>query len=218
MFQGFSQSASDWFWELIFNNERPWFEAHKEEYIRLLKEPFQALAEDTLAEMQRRFPERDFRLHVARIYRDARRLFGRGPYKDHLWFSIKESSGWGQGRSFWFELGAAEYSYGCGFYSDTAAAMENWRRYVDANEAQMERMAKRLKRHKEFKLGGKEYKRLKADKGELLNPWYNRRWLDISRTHDFGGDLLTPELPGKLCDVYELLMPYYDMFANAFEE
>ena len=79
MFQGFSRSASDWFWELIFNNERPWFEAHKEEYIRLLKEPFQALAEDTLAEMRRRYPERDFTLHVSRIYRDARRLFGRGP-------------------------------------------------------------------------------------------------------------------------------------------
>ena len=90
MFQGFSPKASDWFWELIFNNERPWFVAHKEEYIRLLKEPFQALAEDTLAEMRRRYPEREFTLHISRIYRDARRLFGRGPYKDHLWFSIKE--------------------------------------------------------------------------------------------------------------------------------
>ena len=218
MFQGFSQSASDWFWELIFNNERPWFEAHKDEYIRLLKEPFQALAEDTLAEMRRRYPRRDFRLHVARIYRDARRLFGRGPYKDHLWFSIKEDAAWGQGRSFWFELGAAEYSYGCGFFCDTAAPMENWRRYVDANAAQVERMAKRLKRHKEYKLEGTEYKRPKADKGELLNPWYNRRWLGIERTLDFGGDLLTPELPQKLCDAYAFLMPYYDMFANAFEE
>ena len=123
MFQGFSRSASDWFWELIFNNERPWFEAHKEEYIRLLKEPFQALAEDTLAEMRRRYPERDFTLHVSRIYRDARRLFGRGPYKDHLWFSIKESTARQQGRSLWFELGAAEYSYGCGF---TATARRPW--------------------------------------------------------------------------------------------
>lgn len=28
-------------------------------------------------------------LKTSRIYRDARRLFGRGPYKDHLWFCVR---------------------------------------------------------------------------------------------------------------------------------
>ena len=46
---------------------------------------FKALAAQTHELMQQRFPDMDCRLHVSRIYRDARRLFGRGPYKDHLW-------------------------------------------------------------------------------------------------------------------------------------
>ena len=29
---------------------------------------------------------------VSRIYRDARRLHGRGPYKDHLWFCVERPS------------------------------------------------------------------------------------------------------------------------------
>ena len=31
MFQGFSQGAVDFLWGVRFNNERSWFEAHKQE-------------------------------------------------------------------------------------------------------------------------------------------------------------------------------------------
>ena len=31
MFQGFSQGAVDFLWGVRFNNERRWFEAHKQE-------------------------------------------------------------------------------------------------------------------------------------------------------------------------------------------
>ena len=88
-FDGFSPKTSEFLWELSFNNERTWFLAHKDEFERVLNAPFKALAEETFALMQQRYPQLDCRLHVARIYRDARRLHGRGPYKDHLWFSIK---------------------------------------------------------------------------------------------------------------------------------
>ncbi len=89
MFNGFTPAAGDFLWELAFNNERVWFNEHKEQFEQTVNEPFKALAAETQALMCSRFPEMDCRLHVSRIYRDARRLFGRGPYKDHLWFSIK---------------------------------------------------------------------------------------------------------------------------------
>ena len=34
MFTGFSQHTIDFMWNLRFNNEKPWFEAHKDEYLR----------------------------------------------------------------------------------------------------------------------------------------------------------------------------------------
>ena len=51
MFQGFTMDTSRYLWELAFHNEKPWFEEHREEYLRLLKEPFQTLAEEVLAEL-----------------------------------------------------------------------------------------------------------------------------------------------------------------------
>ena len=106
MFEGFTTQTSDFLWELAFHNERPWFLAHKEQFEQLLNRPLKALAADTAALMEQRFPSRGFKLHVSRIYRDARRLFGRGPYKDHLWFSLKSNEILLEGPMFWFENGA----------------------------------------------------------------------------------------------------------------
>ena len=88
MFQGYTQGAVDFLWGLALNNERPWFQAHKEEYEQYLHQPFLALAEDVKQKMEERFPGLAPAIHISRIYRDARRLYGRGPYNDHLWFSL----------------------------------------------------------------------------------------------------------------------------------
>ena len=115
MFEGFTQETSEFLWELSFNNERPWFLAHREQFERCLNRPFRALAQESLRLLSERCPERDFRMHVSRIYRDARRLFGRGPYKDHLWFTLFCGRG-DEDPCFWFELGAARWAYGLGFW------------------------------------------------------------------------------------------------------
>lgn len=173
MFEGFTAQTSNFFWELAFNNERPWFMAHKEEFERILNTPFKALAADTAELMEQRFPARSFRLHVSRIYRDARRLFGRGPYKDHLWFSLKDNDILLDGPCFWFEVGAADYSYGMGFYSATAAQMAAFRRKVDANPARFERLAKAVMRSG-FTVTGEEYARSKGHRSQIIDQWYNR--------------------------------------------
>ena len=32
MFEGFTMETSQFLWDLSFNNERPWFQAHKEQF------------------------------------------------------------------------------------------------------------------------------------------------------------------------------------------
>ena len=34
MFEGFTRETSDFLWELTFHNERPWFQEHKDQYMR----------------------------------------------------------------------------------------------------------------------------------------------------------------------------------------
>ena len=195
MFNGFTKATSDFFWELNFNNERPWFLEHKEEFERVLNTPFKALAAETNERMEQRFPDMNCKLHVARIYRDARRLFGRGPYKDHLWFSIKHDDGLLEGPMFWFEIGAAEFSYGMGFYSASAAQMQTFRNIVDANPAAFESLVENIEKYPEFILTGEFYSRPKGTHSEKIDNWYNRRRLGLEHTEDFGGDLYSPELP-----------------------
>ena len=88
MFQGFSGATVDFMWGIRFNNEKGWFEAHKEEYLTTFQRPMKALADEVYGAFTDRHPDLDLICKVSRIYRDARRLFGRGPYKDHLWLSL----------------------------------------------------------------------------------------------------------------------------------
>ena len=39
MFQGFDDTTVDFLWGIRLNNERPWFEAHKQEYLDHLYRP-----------------------------------------------------------------------------------------------------------------------------------------------------------------------------------
>ena len=215
MFNGFSQQTSDFLWELSFHNERPWFLRHKEEFERVLNEPFKALAADTLALMRQRYPGMDFSVHVARIYRDARRLFGRGPSKDHRWFSLKSGDILHEGPSFWFEIGAADYSYGMGFYGASPAQMEAFRRCVDANPARFARLAAAVE-ETEFQVEGEEYKRPRGDRGRLINKWYSRKRIGLECCKDFGGALFDQSLPRILADAYAQLMPMYDFFLEFY--
>lgn len=216
MFTGFSKETSDFLWELRFNNERPWFLEHKEQFERCLNEPFKALARETYALTTERWPQIGGRLHIARIYRDARRLFGRGPYKDHLWFSMRSEETAGEGPGLWFEIGPAEYSYGMGFYSATPAHMEAFRRCVDANPSRFERLARDIEESGRYRITGEEYKRPKGDRGDIINRWYNRRRIGLERTEDFGGALFTPELPEILTEAFGELMPMYEFFLEFY--
>lgn len=215
MFNGFTQQTSDFLWELSFNNERPWFLAHKDEFEKVLNQPFKALAADTHEIMREKYPDMGLQLHVARIYRDARRLFGRGPYKDHLWFSLKSGEIQGDGPMFWFEIGAADYSYGMGFYGASPSQMEAFRRLVDANPARFERLAASVE-NGDFRVYGEEYKRPKGDRGEIINRWYNRKRIGMEHCKDFGGELFESSLPRTLVDTYSALMPMYEFFLEFY--
>ena len=67
MFNGFSKETGEFLWELSFNNERPWFLAHKDVFERVLNTPFKALVHDLSEEMTRRLPGEEFTVHLSRI-------------------------------------------------------------------------------------------------------------------------------------------------------
>ena len=212
-FSGFSPEASAFLWELRFNNERPWFNAHKEEFLALVDRPFRALGNEVFERMQAAYPKREWYLHVSRIYRDARRLYGRGPYKDHLWFTLRcDASKDEDVPAFYFGFDPEGYDYGMGYYCSQAQLMERYRRVTLSNPKPLEKLARRFQKQDVFVLGGKDYARKKAEHSPLLDPWLNKRWvsLDCSRGHDENSK--SAALADAVTAGFAFLLPYYDYF------
>lgn len=209
MFTGFSDATIDFLWELRFHNERPWFLEHKQVFLDTLDRPMKALAADVTAALEQAYPDRKWYLHVARIYRDARRLHGRGPYKEHLWFTIERPhERFESVPALYFELAPNYYSYGCGYWDAGAATMAKLRARIDNDPKPLERLARRLNKSK-FVLSGEQFKRPKGDAGKLLNPWYNRKNIAIGYDDNPEGVLFTLQLKGEVLDGFRFLMPYY---------
>ena len=218
MFQGFQPEASDFFWELCFNNDRSWFYEHKDSFDKLIDQPLKELAKDTNSMMASRFPEFQPVTHVSRIWRDARRLFGRGPLKESMWFSMTGGSGKRNPPSFYFEIKPAVFGYGMGFWCATAEQSEHFRKCVDANPAKFIRLADEMAGLTKFGLEGPFYKKAKGDYGENANQWYNRKCASMTYEENFGGDLLKPELPEILADAFSSMMPMYEFLNEAMGE
>ena len=209
MFTGYSDKVGDFFWELRFNNSREWFNPRKEEFNQLVMQPTKALANELYDWFQEQYPALGLNLHISRIYRDARRLHGRGPYKEHLWFTIERPhERFESVPALYFELAPNYYSYGCGYWEAGAATMAKLRARIDNDPKPLERLARRLNKSK-FVLSGEEFKRPKGDAGKLLNPWYNRKNIAIGYDDNPEDVLFTPQLKGEVLDGFRFLMPYY---------
>ena len=212
MFEGFTQDAVDFLWGVKFNNNREWFLAHKQEYLDTVDRPLSELGETLLSRMNGEFPKLGLQQHVSRIYRDARRLHGRGPYKDNLWLVVARPNEDHLGRpAFYFEIAPNRYGYGCGFWDMSPETAAKHRARIDRDPKPLAALARKLNRSK-FTLYGEEYKRARGDAGKLLNPWYNRKNLGISYEDNCEGVLFTPALYDDILEGFRFLMPFYRYF------
>ncbi len=217
MFQSIPQESIDFFWELALNNQRPWFQEHKEEFQQVVQRPFQDLAHETLERMREQWPQRGFQLHISRIYRDARRLYGKGPYQDHLWFSLQRGDHQARGPMFWFEMGKDGTSHGVGCWEATGAQWELFRKRIAADPAGFEELILSLPHQDRLRLWGQEYKRPKGSFGPVIDPWYNRREVSAGWEDFFGQDLFSPQLPQLLTESFGGLMPLYQFYLGAWQ-
>ena len=214
MFTGFTDETVDFMWGIRFNNERTWFEAHKETYIKEFYEPMKALGDEMYDFLREKRPEYDLIRKVTRIYRDARRLHGRGPYKESLWFSIEQpAEAWTDKPSFWFELTPDGWSYGMGYWVSKPVTMAKLRNRIDRDPATMEVLLRKLNRQTEFTLDTVDYKKLRSPApSAILEPWYRAKYFSIGHADKLTDELFSREIVDRLKQGYEFLLPFYDYF------
>lgn len=219
MFQGFCPQTVDFMWGIRFNNERTWFEAHKEDYLNYLYRPMQELGGQVYEALMEDNGDLDLRLRICRIYRDARRLRGRGPYKDHLWLTVERpvpEDEWSSSEPvFWFELTPEEYSFGLGFYWAPPLVMAKFRARLDREPAPFEALVRSCQKQALFVLEGEDYKRPKAAApSKLLEPWYNKKCFSLACRRPLGEELYSPALADTVAEGLRSLIPMYRWFAS----
>jgi len=113
-FTGFSREAIDFLKNLEKNNNREWFQAHKDIYERACREPMKAL----VSELGPRYgPSK-----ISRINRDMRFARDRSPYKTHIAAGIGGS---------YISLSREGLYVGAGMYKPDRAALGRFRAAID---------------------------------------------------------------------------------------
>ena len=207
MFEGFSPEAADLLWNLRFNNDKEWFNPRQAEFQRLVQAPFKALANEVWAAMDQQHPELHLNLHISRIYRDARRLFGRGPMKDHLWFSLFCAADKDEAVPslfFSFEPEGFYYGVGCG-----SKNMPKYRAAILKDPEALLPLARAFAQQDKFVMDGECYARSKGDVGPVLQPWFDHKRLSLCCHGSHGEGDETASLKDEILAGFHFLLPYY---------
>lgn len=215
MFQGYCDETVDFLWGIRFNNERSWFLEHREQYQNVLQRPTAQLGREVYDRFVEKFPKEPVNLHVSRIYRDARRLHGKGPYKDYLWFSLRVEHGFASHHpELWFEINPEGWTSGLGFWAATPAMMAAMRREMDERPEKILHLVRQFERQKQFVLGGEDYKRPKKTEHDLLTPWYNKKSINLTRSGQIDDTACCHDLVDVIVEGFVFLKPYYDFFES----
>lgn len=208
----YSEKTVEFLWNLRLNNSREWFQAHRDEYEALMHLPTKELANALFDHLRDKYPKHDWNLHISRIYRDARRLYGRGPMNDHLWFTLWADREEGGGPAFWFGFDPEGWDCGMGLWPSGNVSMQRFRAAVRLDPAPAEKLARRLQSQDVFALTGELYKKHRMETTPLLQPWVDRKWLGIQCEREHGELDLSDGLFPFVRDAYDWLMPFYQYF------
>jgi len=216
-FTGFSPESLVFLESLAANNNKAWFEAHRDEFEQSLMEPLKNLVSDLAGPMLAIDPQLvtipAVDKTISRIYRDTRFSRNKSPYKTCLWITFKRRSpDWKNAPCFFFEISADGYRYGMGFYSTSRETMDNLRRFIEAKPAEFRKIVAFLGKQDTFTLEGDRYKRpLNAALPDDLQQWHCRKNIYFICQLPLDGRLFTRGICDDLREGFGMLKPLYEL-------
>lgn len=217
----FTPAALDFLFENMMHDSRDWYAEHKDDYHRLVLEPFRELIEQlrpTLAAIDERI-ECDPR-RISRLFRDARYAQGKPMFRDSTWCSFCI----GRGRylcpvSFYVDISPRQFSYGLGWYRTPAGEMKAMRKMILDGHPLATAALDAFAAQDVFVLEGETYKREHyPDRTENERQWLGRKTLCLCHdSADF--DLLFSDRFGEVvAGDFLLLREACAFFAEASEQ
>lgn len=147
----FGTESLAFFRGLARNNRKPWFESHRDDYERHVKQPLADLVQEMDLRFARIAPEMvgDPKRSVFRIYRDIRFSRDKSPYKTHAgcWFFHRAASSkvgqeaHGGGAGFYFHLEPGNSLVAGGCWMPPRPALNRFRAAIAGDRRAFERVA-----------------------------------------------------------------------------
>lgn len=154
--------------ELEKNNNKEWFDTHRERYENDVKAPFKKLVTDINEQLLKELPELNREIHknIFRINRDIRFSKDKSPYKNNVAavFSRKGTQDIDY-PGFYLHIGSKEILVGGGKYEVSKEQLAKIRQEIYYNNTAF----KKILNDKAFK---EKYKVLDGDKNKVLPPDY----------------------------------------------
>ncbi len=214
MFTGYTPETVDFLWGIRLNNNREWFTANKNAYVKELYEPTKELGKILF---QPFLDKPGSLLKVSRIYKDAR-MHPVVPYKESLWICIRQDvEWWGENPCLYFEINPEGIDYGFFIWKPRTATMEEFRRYISAKPDEFLGMIRSVEEATGQKIEAECYKRPKpCENPDLASYFAWKGQIGCTRHEDFSEATFGPELADRVLDFLVKLIPLYDYF-NRFK-
>jgi uncharacterized protein (TIGR02453 family) len=164
-FEGFSADTISFLKRLKKNNNRDWFNAHKDQYEQFVREPGLALIRDMEKPLKKVSP---FFTAVAkksggsmmRIYRDVRFSKNKLPYKTNLGIHFRHEAGKDvHAPGFYFHVHPDEIFFGAGIWRPETDRLNDIRTVIDDDSARWKRIVNKKTFRESFERIGDSLKR-----------------------------------------------------------
>ena len=210
MFSGYTPETIDFLWGIRMNNNREWFQEHKQQYVQTLYEPTKALG----AHLFQPFLDKPGNLlKVSRIYRDAR-LHHPLPYKESLWICIRRDvEWWAENPCLYLEINPEGVHYGFFLWKPKVAALTDFRRSITARPDEFLKLIEQTEKATGISVTAECYKRPPKTDNPALEPYFAwKEQIGCVRSEPVGPDLFGPQLGDRALTLFEQLIPLYNYF------
>ena len=211
MFSGFTDETFEFLMALSFNNNREFFHANHDWYVRALRKPALELAGALGQAVNQLSPELETRPEkvVSRINRDLRFSNDKTPYRDYIWLAFRrprEQRNTTLGA--YFDLSCSGASFGVGIYDENRPLMNGLRRRLRNNPEEL--MELRLT-DGEFTEYVTSFKRMPLPEGlpEELAPWYRAKSFYVEKEIKDFTLIKSAELAQEIVNGYTKLVPLF---------
>lgn len=207
MFQGFTPETMDFLWGIRLNNNKTWFDNHKQDYLTTLYEPMKALSQQVF-EPFRNIPNMAFKL--SRIYKDAR-LHPAVPYKETLWLSMRpDGLPWSEQPTLYFEIAPEGYQYGFILWKPKAEMTQRYREMLLARPDEFPALIASVAEQSGLEFHGERYRKKMPCPVEKLEPYYALKSMRMDCQRSADELLFSPKLAEEVIQTLQALYPLYE--------